>query len=252
MVVAWMVVALAALPTGTPAGDEVAWTFDTRGRVQAGRVTREQQRAVDAYVAELARVTAARNTSLEPLLAAAYRVQDLLMGVSDPQDQPRPSVDELLPEELARVTAQLNGIDIHIGDTIHVLPDPEVLLSLARSKGRTVDIEFFALLDRAYAPSGWPVWIERTGPESGCVDFTSGELVDLFWAWRRFQAANPRRYASAVGRQLREMEEDLLSDQRQCAQDRRLVARQLRRLLSLIPRDPLAPKIGDRLAAMSR
>lgn len=84
------------------------------------------------------------------------------MPAADPDARPRPTVEDLPPGELERVRRQLTGIRVHIGDTIHVTPDPGVLLALARAKGRPVDVEFFALLDRAYDPSSWPA------PSAGC------------------------------------------------------------------------------------
>ena len=149
------------------------------GAFQEARVTPEQQKAIDAYVAELKRVNTTQRTSLENLLLAAYRVESVLMYPAAPQEPRRPAVDELSPEELQRIRDQLNGVDIHVGDTVSVMPDREFFLWRAKSNGGSVDVEFFALLNRAYPPSGWPVWIERTGAETGCVDFTSGELVDL-------------------------------------------------------------------------
>lgn len=229
------------------AGMDVPFSKPRAGAVQDARATPEQQKAIDAYVAELKRITGTQGASLENLLAAAYNVATLLYHPPGPQELPRPGVDELSPDELQRIRKELNGLDIHIGDTVSVMPDREFFLSRARSNGRSVDIQFFALLNRAYPPSGWPVWIERTGPESGCVDFTSGELVDLFAAWRRFQAANPGSYASAVARELGDMEDDLLADDRRlCAQDMDLVGRELQRFLSLFPQDPLAAKIRTR------
>lgn len=248
-ILAWLAIPL-AMGSG---GQSVEVAAASREAAQAEKVTVEQQQAIDVYVSELARVNASTDISLERLLAAAYRVQAILMPAADPDARPRPTVEDLPPGELERVRRQLTGIRVHIGDTIHVTPDPGVLLALARAKGRPVDVEFFALLDRAYDPSSWPIWIQRTGPESGCVDFTSGELVDMYWAWRRFEAAYPGSYAFAVDRELRSMEHDLLAaGSRLCAQDMRLVERELDRLITVLPKDPLAPKIRGALSRMRR
>jgi hypothetical protein len=215
---------------------------------QGVTVTAEQQRAIDAYAAELKRVQAGQEKSMEPLLAAAGRIKSLLNEPFGPQQQPRPQVDELAEVELRRIERQLIGISIHIGDTIDVSPDREFYLFQAKLHGGPVDIAFFALLNRAYGPSGWPVWIERTGPESGCIDFTSGELVDLFWAWQRFLSEHPRRYVEAVDHEVRKLEEDLLApDSRRCPQDPAMIQRELRRLASLLPEHPIAKKIVQRL-----
>ena len=113
------------------------------------RVAPEQQKAIDAYVAELKRVNTTQRTSLENLLLAAYRVESVLMYPAAPQEPRRPAVDELSPEELQRIRDQLNGVDIHVGDTVSVMPDREFFLWRAKSNGGSVDVEFFALLNRA-------------------------------------------------------------------------------------------------------
>ena len=215
---------------------------------QGAKVTAEQQQAIDAYAAELKRVQAGQDKTMEPLLSAASRIKRLLNEPPDPQGQPRPQVDELAEVELERIERQLIGISIHIGDTIDVSPDRQFYLSQAKRHGGPVDVAFFALLNRAYPPSGWPVWIERTGPESGCVDFTSGELVDLFWAWQRFLSEHPRRYVEAVDDEVRALEEDLLAaDDQRCPQDPAMIQRELRRLARLLPEHPIAKKIVQRL-----
>ena len=221
-----------------------------RGEVAPGpTVTAEQQRAIDAYVVELSRVLAGREIDMEPLLAAAAIIKTLLTGPVFPQQPPRPQVDELGEAELKRIQRQLNGISIHIGDTIDVSPDRKFYLGQAKLHGGPVDVAFFALLNRSYAASSWPVWIERTGTESGCVDFTSGELVDLFWAWQRFLSDHPRRYVDAVNDEVQKLEEDLLATgSGLCPQDPVMVQRELRRLARLLPDHPISKKIGERLA----
>lgn len=246
-------VALLAGVISTSAVTDVAESAQRTDATQGVKVTAEQQRAIDAYAAELKRVQAGQENSMEPLLAAASRIKTLLNEPPGPQEQPRPEVDELVEVELRRIERQLIGISIHIGDTVDVSPDREFYLSLAKLRGGPVDVAFFALLNRAYAPSGWPVWIEPTGPESGCIDFTSGELVDLFWGWQRFLSEHPRRYVQAVGHEVRELEGDLLAgDSQRCPQDPAMIQRELRRLARLLPEHPIARKIGQRLTTTPR
>ena len=168
------------------------------GVAQHLAVTPGQQKAIDAYVAERTRVLASRG-SLEALLAAAQRVDD----VFTPPAPGEPSLDELPKPEIERIARLLPGLDVPIGDTVGVLLDEEYFLGLAKSHGEPVDVEFFALYSRAYSRSGiWAAWLEQTGPESACTDFASGELVDVYLGWRRFQHTHPGRYAAAVAKEL--------------------------------------------------
>jgi len=219
----------------------------------SAKVTPEQQEAIDAYATELKRFLMGQGMSMEPLLAAADRITHLLNFPVAPGERPRPHVDELAPDELRRIERPLTGISIHIGDFIDVSPDREYFLGQARLHGGPVDIEFFALLKRAYRPSGWPIEVERTSAESGCIDFTSGELVDLFWAWQRFRSVNPGRYDSATAKELARLEENLLTpDRSRCPQNPAMVERELRRLVELLPQHPIAAKIRQRLSGALR
>lgn len=219
------------------------------GVAQHLAVTPGQQKAIDAYVAERERVLASRG-SLEALLAAAHRVND----VFTPPPPGDPSLDELPKPEIERIARLLPGLDVHIGDTVGVLLDEEYFLGLAKSHGQSVDVEFFALYERTYSrPSVWAAWMEPTGPETACTDFTSGELVDVFAAWRRFQNSYPGRYAQAVAKELEYAADSLLAQGRAlCQQDMRVVRRELERLLASSPQDPLAPGIRKRLGDLPR
>lgn len=178
---------------------------------------------------------------MEPLLAKAAEVERLLNWV----------VDELAASEVDRIERHLTGIRIHIGDTVFVSPDPEYLLGQAKLHGGPVDVEFFALLNRTYRPSGYgaagfPVGMQSITNESGCIDFTSGELVDLFSAWHRFQAEHPGRYSASTAKELRRLE-DALTERGRCPQDPKLVERELRRLIGLVPEHPVAKTIRQQL-----
>ena len=135
-----------------PVATDVSFPEPRAGAVQGAQVTSEQQKAIDAYAVELKRIMGTQSASLENLLDAAYDVERLLIGPSGLRELPRPAVDELSTEELERIRRQLNGLDIHIGDTVSIMPDREFFLWRAKSNGRPVDIEFFALLNRTYRP----------------------------------------------------------------------------------------------------
>lgn len=218
-------------------------------------VTPEQQKAIDAYARERKRVDSLRGDSLEPLLAAAHRVIEVMSDVtSKPGEPPPPFLDDLAEAELSRIQRLLPGLDLHNADVVAVLLDSDFFWSLARNHGRPVDVEFFALYRRTH-PAGqwWSAWLEQTGPESVCIDFTSGELVDLYAAWRRFQRIHGKRYAAAVAKELSEIEEDLLSDRRRwCSEDVQLVRRELDRLIAMLPADPIASAVQKRLSELPR
>lgn len=210
-----------------------------------GRATSTtQQTAIDAYVAERQRVRSMRDGSLEPLYAAARRVSDVFI-VPEAGDR---VIDELSQQEIERIRRALPGLDVHIGDTVGVQIDADHFLALAKAHGGIVDVEFFALYRRTYPRSHRAAWMERTGPETACADFTSGELVDVYRAWRRFQRAHPERYRESVARELEDAAESLLVEGNGlCPQHMTLVRRELERLLAASPDDPVAPRIRERI-----
>src|SRR5262245_40414260 len=84
-----------ALLAGVMSMSAVADVVESAQRTNASqdaKITAEQQRAIDAYGAELRRVQAGPENSLEPLLAAAGRIKALLNEPPGPREQPRPQV----------------------------------------------------------------------------------------------------------------------------------------------------------------
>jgi hypothetical protein len=122
--VAWTAVmlALAAVPAASRRQVD---------RNQTGKVLGSQQLAIDAYAAELKKVDSGTGISLEPLLATAEPLELLAW-----------TLEELSGEEVKRISVQLRGLDIHIGDTVYAKPDPQFFMWLAERTGRPVDVEF--------------------------------------------------------------------------------------------------------------
>jgi DNA-binding FadR family transcriptional regulator len=212
--------------------------------LQDPAISAAQQKGIDAYATELQRTRSRRGGGLEPLFSAAQHVARVF---TLPELGDR-TIDEFPKEEVERIQRALPGLDIHIGDTIGVLVDSDYFLSLARAHGRPLDVEFFALYRRTYPQSHRAAWLVRTGPESACADFTSGELVDVYAAWRRFQRRHPQHYREAVARQLEHAADSLLAEGKTlCAQDKGLIKRELERLIASAPRDPLAARVRTRI-----
>ncbi|HKY93590.1 MAG TPA: hypothetical protein VJM11_21230 [Nevskiaceae bacterium] len=160
--------------------------------------------AVDAYVAEVARIEASRTPqSLEPLLAAAEKVQAEVMAI----DQEQAWIEHLPEAEYEALKAKLRGLVLSRGFDVYAQPDPDFMLRLADARGRDADRDFFRVYRQHWGAELVPVFLSLTARPTPCVRFGEGVIPGIYDAWRGFVARHPDAYAGFAVQAINDLEE---------------------------------------------
>lgn len=134
--------------------------------------------------------------SVEQLLERARRVSHVLLI----DGLPGPSVlDRLSDVEIQQLGERLPGVRVWRHETQGVEIDPAFFVSLSRTNGRPADVDFFEAYRQTYpAGFGWPAYIRQQTDYSGCIDYKSGKLTDLYFLWSAFSTNHPAAYPDEV------------------------------------------------------
>jgi len=206
----------------------------------------EPPAAVQTYLAELARVEAARTpVSLEPLLASADAVQGALMEIDGGQPGGEALIETYSAAEFAALQQQLRGLHLQRGLEIFVQPQPEFLFRLAQQHGREADIAFFRLYRAYWGQTLFPIYMQPRALVIGCVKYGDGLLTELYEDWARYARLHPDDYRPLVQQMLRDFEEVVSLGTCACG-DRDSVIRELRGFIKRFPDNPAVPAASKR------
>jgi hypothetical protein len=160
--------------------------------------------AVDAYVAEVARIESATTPqSLEPLLAAAEQVQTAVMAI----DREEAWIERLPEPDFQALKKRLRGLVVNRGLDVYAQPDPDFMLKLADAHGRDVDRDFFRVYRQHWSADLVPVFLSLTVRPTPCVRFGEKIIPDLYDAWRGYVARHPDAYADFSVQAINDLEE---------------------------------------------
>jgi hypothetical protein len=211
---------------------------------------RHAQQSVDGYLAELSRVERARSrTSMERLFTLAMAVKHDLMT---PQLDWKPlPLEELSEQEFAALQRRARGMILNRAETVFAVPDIPFFVDLGERKGGTEDRLFFRIYLRTYPGVAVPAYVRQQADYSGCTDFASGKLTQLYGEWTAYGRMHPKRYAAVVRDELGQIEDNLLRSTCACGPSR-TVAGELRHFLNRQPGSQFAPKVRNRLNRVMR
>lgn len=198
-----------------------------------------------AYLAALASVeSATAPVSLEPLLARAEALQDALMQFETDDRARLEGYDE---PTYAALQAELRGLRLSRGTDIYAQPDPDVLLALAETHGRSEDREFFRLYRDYWTAELLPRYLEVGTRPTPCVRFGDEVLCPMYARWSDYAARHPQAYRAFVGQTLADLEEAVALGVCTCRGDEQVVKQELGSFLQRFPQTPVAAQIGERL-----
>jgi hypothetical protein len=160
--------------------------------------------AVDDYVLELQRVEQSTTPqSLEPLLAAAEKVQTAVMAI----DQEQAWIEQLPEPAFEALKKRLRGLVVNRGLDVYAQPDPDFMLALANAHGRDVDRDFFRVYRQHWSAELVPVFLSLTARATPCVRFGENIIPGIYDAWRGYVKRHPEAYASFSVQAIDDLEE---------------------------------------------
>ena len=160
-------------------------------------------------------------------------------------------VEELSEGEFDDLKGAVRGVVLNRDEVVFAKPDVDFLTKLAERKGTVVDRGFLALYRKTYPESIFPAYIDQQTDFGGCTEFGTGELTQLYGAWTRFRAANPKRYAGTAKQELERIVESLTVSDCAC-DDAESVKKEFRLFLKRNPRSPIAAKVRARLGNVDK
>lgn len=219
----------------------VLW-FQLAAPPQRTPLSAEQQRALDAYLVDTARLRSGKDdVSVERVFEDALLLHKAFEG-SDP------ALEDLSAEDYAALEARLQGIILNRDEVILTEPDVDYFGQLASKYGNATDRMFFAAYRKTFPDSVWPAYISQQTDFSGCSDFGEGHFVGTYAAWTEFRRVHPDRYRAEVDRRIGDIEETVMST---CAcGDRDSVLRELEQFAARFPNSPVHDAMVKRIEAL--
>lgn len=238
-------------------GKELWASIQTRLGVQPPPVSdefvlRARQRldsAIIDYEQELKSVTSSRS-SVEDLLRRADRIEQILFFGQNPADWVS-LFDRLSSTDIEDLNSKLVGIKIWKGDTLAALEiDSYFFLTLSRKYGTPADVAYFEAYRQTY-PRGniWPAYTKPVTDYSGCTDYASGKLVDLFEIWGSYSSRYPGDYTDRVYKITEAISEEFTHDTCAC-DDADSVIRELSRFVNSSTESRLVNQVRARLISI--
>jgi hypothetical protein len=198
---------------------------------------------VDAYLAEVARIESAKTPqSLEPLLAAAEKVQTEVMAI----DQEQAWIEQLPEPEYQALKSKLRGLIVSRGLDVYAQPDPDFMLALANAHGRDADRDFFRVYRQHWGAELVPVFLNLTARPTPCVRFGENVIAGLYEAWRGFVARHPDLYTGFAVQAVNDLEEAVALGTCACG-DTSSVLTEQKGFLERFPDTRVAAQIRDRM-----
>ncbi len=125
-------------------------------------------------------------------------------------------------------------------------PDPDFFLTLAKTYGEEADILFFDAYKRGFPDGLTVVYFQLRTHDTGCINYGTLDLVDLYRRWTRYGQQYPNRYAARVAHHLQEIQV-LLTDGRCACGGRESVLTEFRGFVDAFPRASFTPRVHDRI-----
>lgn len=199
--------------------------------------------AIDAYVAELARVEQApAPVSLQKIFALMDEVQADVMQL----DGSKAWLETLTDAEYDQLKSELRGFILNRGYDIYAQADPQFLLTLAEARGDEADREFFRRYHQYWSASYTPVFLRQTDRPSPCVRFGERILPEVYESWGAYARRYPKTFLGFAEQVVRDVEEIMELGTCACA-DEASVSQELTQFLRRYPQTPVASKIRARL-----
>lgn len=199
--------------------------------------------AVDAYLAEVARVEASTTPqSLEPLLEAAEKVQSEVMAI----DREQAWIERLPEPEFQALRTRLRGLSVNRGLDVYAQPEPDFLLALANAHGRDADRDFFLVYRQHWGPDLVPVFLDLAARPTPCVRFGENVIPGVYAAWRGFVARHPDAYAGFAVQAINDLEEAVALGTCACGDTASVIAEE-KGFLERFPETRVAGQIRTRL-----
>lgn len=204
----------------------------------------EMPPSIDAYVAELKKVEAARApVSLEPLFDAADEAGAAMMKLVDGD---RAWIETLDDAEFTDLQKTMRGMNLVRGYDIYTQPDGHWFLQLAERLGRPADIAFFKLYADFWDAEQMPKYLQLGRRATPCVRFGEGIIPTLYTEWGAYAKQYPDAYTGFTQQMLRDLEEAVALGVCTCT-DAEAVEKELRGFVKRFPQTPVANQVRERL-----
>jgi len=198
---------------------------------------------LESMIGEYGRAYRNKSGSIESLYGLACAIGDSLR-MSSPLsafDLESMSVDAFnaLQDQLPGMTLLRDGL---VGASV----DVPAFQFLARARGDSADVDFFATLFAIEDSSSWPNYVQRQTDDSGCMMFGTGRVVAAYAAWKRYLAQHPGRYRAWAKDGAGIVVTELTGAACAC-EDRASAVRELQLFLDRFPRGDDAEMVRARL-----
>jgi hypothetical protein len=143
----------------------------------------------------------------------------------------------------------LRGIFLSRFETLHCDPDSLFFLEASRRQGTTADVRFFECYRQTYPRPKWPIYLQGQTEYTGCTDFGSGKLVELYGVWHSFKTSHPSDYIVPVKEILDDIKSNLERSTCACG-SRETVEHELQSFVDRFPKHLLAATVSNRLTRL--
>lgn len=215
----------------------------------------QTEAAITRYLTELSRVeNAPERTSMEALFEMTDSLNQYLCNgelysrTSYGQTRPLPTIEDLSDADYDSLCTRLRGMALNRSETVFAEADSATFLPLARAKGLPADRGFMVSYF-ATRPMAWPAYVVQETDFSGCNDYGSGAMVDIYARWRRFRAEHAGSYERASLEQWQELRR-LFRDPGNPCGGPGSVLRELALFLDRFADEDIAPEIRDSMTAI--
>lgn len=185
-----------------------------------------------------------KKESLEPVLNKGQEAAVAILKAADDLDE----------KTFDALGSQMPGYLLIRNDILVVAPNPEFFQSIAKQKGRPVDIAFFDLMKQTLN-GYWPSTMEQLDHLSGCSRFGTGELVRLYGGWKSFIRQYPGAYQKALQDPnmllLHDIEDQLRNSDAAC-EGPESVTKEFEQFVQTYPKSELTPQLKKRIEALKQ
>jgi hypothetical protein len=225
-----------------PVALRVSQQFD----VLLARLSPRAREAVTDYLQALQAIEEGTG-SVEGLWLAVPELQYAL--ILDDYGERTTQLERLSEADFNLLRKTLRGIFLYRFETLHCDPDSLFFLEISRRHGTLTDAKFFEFYRQTYPRPKWPVYQQPQTDLTGCTDYGSGKLVELYELWRSFQINHPADYIVPVKEMLDSIGGELAMGTCACG-PRETVEREFQSFINRLPDDPLAVTVTGRLARL--
>jgi hypothetical protein len=141
---------------------------------------------------------------------------------------------------------KLRGVFLYRFETLHCDPDSLFFLEASRRNGTAADTGFFECYRQTHPRGKWPIFIQPQTDLTGCIDYGSGKLVELYEQWHSFKVSYPSDYVVPVKEILDNITELLAKGTCACG-SRETVEHEFQSFVNRFPRHALSIALNNRI-----